>query len=62
MRPDAVATYLKIALIGFGIVFCCVYPLSIVWPSGWQWHGGEGAREHTHAARARTDGRSARRG
>ncbi len=42
MQPDAVATYLKIALIGFGIVFCCVYPLSIVWPSGWQWHGGEG--------------------
>ncbi len=19
-----------------------VYPLAIVWPSGWQWHGGEG--------------------
>lgn len=26
----------------FGIVFCMVYPLAIVWPSGWMWHGGEG--------------------
>ena len=43
MQPYAVATYLRFALIGFGLVFCCVYPLSIVWPSGWQWHGGEGA-------------------
>jgi|TARA_B110000503_G_scaffold138613_1_gene225159 hypothetical protein len=34
---------LKLSLIAFGIVFCSVYPLSIVWPSGWQWHGGEGA-------------------
>jgi hypothetical protein len=33
---------LKIALIAFGAVFCLVYPLSIVWPSGWQWHGGGG--------------------
>ena len=26
----------------FGIVFFLVYPLGMVWPSGWQWHGGEG--------------------
>jgi hypothetical protein len=26
----------------FGVVFLLVYPLSIVWPSGWVWHGGEG--------------------
>lgn len=35
--------FLRLALIAFGAVFCLVYPLSIVWPSGWQWHGGEGA-------------------
>jgi len=34
---------LRYALILFGIIFCLVYPLSIVWPAGWQWHGGEGA-------------------
>lgn len=33
---------LKIALVLFGIIFCLVYPLAIVWPSGWRWHGGEG--------------------
>ena len=26
---------LQIALIAFGVVFCLVYPLAIVWPSGW---------------------------
>ena len=36
-------TLLKISLVAFGAVFCLVYPLSIVWPSGWQWHGGQGA-------------------
>ena len=31
---------LQIALIAFGVVFCLVYPLAIVWPSGWAWHDG----------------------
>ncbi|WP_315836165.1 DUF6632 domain-containing protein [Bradyrhizobium prioriisuperbiae] len=31
---------LQISLIAFGIVFCLVYPLAIVWPSGWAWHDG----------------------
>lgn len=31
---------LQIALVAFGTVFCLVYPLSIVWPSGWAWHEG----------------------
>jgi hypothetical protein len=31
---------LQIALVLFGITFCLVYPLSIVWPSGWAWHEG----------------------
>lgn len=35
-------SYLKLALKLFGIVFCLVYPLGLVWPAGWIWHGGEG--------------------
>jgi hypothetical protein len=33
-------TLLKIALFLFGVVFCLVYVLAIVWPSGWAWHAG----------------------
>ena len=34
---------LKYALILVGIIFIfVVYPFTIIWPSGWQWHGGEG--------------------
>jgi hypothetical protein len=33
-------TLLKWALIAFGAVFLLVYPLAIVWPSGWAWHAG----------------------
>lgn len=31
---------LQIFLILFGVVFCLVYPLALVWPSGWAWHEG----------------------
>lgn len=31
---------LRFALIVFGTAFCLVYPLAIVWPSGWAWHEG----------------------
>jgi hypothetical protein len=34
---------LSAALIAFGAVFCIVYPLAIVWPSGWAWHQGNPA-------------------
>lgn len=37
--PDK-AKLLPLALIAFGAVFCLVYPLSMVWPSGWSWHDG----------------------
>ena len=31
--------YLKIALVVVGVAFIfAVYPLTIVWPSGWAWH------------------------
>jgi hypothetical protein len=36
--------YLRIALIVFGIIFLFgVYPLTILWPSGWSWGHG-----HSH--------------
>src|SRR3954453_18879338 len=34
------STFLKLALIVFGVVFCLIYPLSMFWPSGWAWHAG----------------------
>jgi len=34
--------FLKIALVAVGAVFFTIYPLSLIWPSGWQWHGGHG--------------------
>ena len=42
MNAETRESYLKMALRLFGVVFLLVYPLSIVWPSGWEWHGGEG--------------------
>jgi hypothetical protein len=31
---------LSYALIVFGLAFCLIYPLAIIWPSGWAWHEG----------------------
>src|SRR4029453_13836324 len=31
---------LKFALAVFGTAFFLIYPLAIVWPSGWAWHAG----------------------
>ena len=31
---------LQIALVVFGLVMLLVYPLALVWPSGWIWHPG----------------------
>jgi hypothetical protein len=42
VNPDTKENYLKIALQLFGAIYLLVYPISIVWPSGWVWHGGEG--------------------
>ena len=33
---------LRPALIIFGVIFCLVYPVGLIWPSGWVWHGGHG--------------------
>lgn len=37
IRPHAL---LQVALVLFGAVCCLLYPLAIVWPSGWAWHEG----------------------
>ena len=34
------AQLLKYALVLFGVIFLLIYPLAIVWPSGWAWHAG----------------------
>jgi hypothetical protein len=33
-------SYLRIALTIAGIMCFCVYPLMLLWPSGWTWHVG----------------------
>lgn len=33
-------SYLQTALFAFGVIFCLVYPLALVWPAGWAWHEG----------------------
>ena len=33
---------LRFALTAFGAIFCLIYPVGLVWPSGWVWHGGHG--------------------
>ncbi|WP_417615500.1 DUF6632 domain-containing protein [Parasphingorhabdus sp.] len=33
-------SFLQVALVLFGAIFCLVYPLALVWPSGWAWHQG----------------------
>ena len=44
MSAEGRLLYLRIALIIFGLIFIFgVYPLSIVWPSGWTWGHG-----HSH--------------
>ena len=34
--------YLRLALLVVGLIFIVgIYPLTIVWPSGWSWHTGQ---------------------
>lgn len=42
MNNDAKRTVLKLALRVFGVIFLFVYPLGVIWPSGWVWCGGMG--------------------
>jgi hypothetical protein len=44
MSAETRLFYLRIALVVFGLIFIlAVYPLSVVWPSGWTWGHG-----HSH--------------
>lgn len=36
---------LRIALVVFGVTFMLVYPLMVVWPSGWAWEPGQSEYE-----------------
>lgn len=42
MNGAARTRYLSIALVVVGLIFIFgVYPLTIIWPSGWAWHTGQ---------------------
>src|SRR5262245_20734506 len=43
MSEDTREKYLKLALVVVGVIFWLVYPLCLIWPSGWLWHGGQGS-------------------
>jgi hypothetical protein len=41
MAKDERLTYLRVAMVAVGIIFIAgIYPLMIIWPSGWTWHTG----------------------
>jgi len=41
MAEDDRLTYLRIVLVAVGMIFiAAIYPLMIIWPSGWTWHTG----------------------
>lgn len=41
MTEAARIKYLRVALLLVGLIFTFgIYPLTIVWPSGWSWHTG----------------------
>ncbi|MBG6202126.1 hypothetical protein IWQ48_003269 [Labrenzia sp. EL_13] len=42
MNAETKAKLLGPFLVFFSIPCLFLYPLALVWPSGWQWHGGEG--------------------
>jgi hypothetical protein len=41
MKEEDRIKYLRVALVVFGVIFLFgVYPLTVLWPSGWAWHHG----------------------
>ena len=42
MTDETKYVWLKRALLVFGVIFLGVYPMGLVWPAGWVWHGGQG--------------------
>ena len=42
MNEVARIKYLRVVLVVVGLIFIVgVYPLTIIWPSGWAWHAGQ---------------------
>jgi hypothetical protein len=42
MAETARIKYLRLALLVVGLIFVVgIYPLTIIWPSGWSWHAGQ---------------------
>jgi hypothetical protein len=37
---------LQLALVVFGVAFLLIYPLAVVWPSGWAWESGPPYQSH----------------
>ena len=46
MAPSRSYRLLQFALVAFGAVMICLYPLAVVWPSGWAWHDGAPHESH----------------
>ena len=40
MSEDTREKYLKVALVVFGVIFLLIYPLGLIWPSGWDCMAG----------------------
>jgi hypothetical protein len=41
-RVDSRVKSLQIALMTVGVIFIVgIYPLTVIWPSGWSWHAGQ---------------------
>lgn len=38
--------WLQLVLVLLGVTCLLVYPLAIVWPSGWEWHAGAPSSSH----------------
>jgi hypothetical protein len=42
MTESGRTRYLRFALLAVGVIFIFgIYPLTILWPSGWSWHTGQ---------------------
>ena len=42
MADSSRIKYLRVALVVVGLIFIVgIYPLTILWPSGWSWHAGQ---------------------
>lgn len=39
-------TLLRLALVVIGALMLLLYPLAVIWPSGWAWHDGAPHQSH----------------